>query len=918
MRIFADVKRGIIHIMILVFSAFLMVGNEPYCTVRHYDESDGLSQRLVKQIVQDKDGVIWMATWNGLNRFDGYDFYKIKPLDDDAARSYSDRISNIRLSSTGDLWCRVDDRLLLFDTQTYRYTDINSALEDKFRTEVRIDRILTSESGETVVGCKGGETYIVMPDDDPVGGARMVSELPALRYTSPSNRKLGDAGGYKHSDLIYSKRHDDGSRWLISRDGNVMCSEADDKAFRIVTRIDTRNNPLYYTTTDRSGDVWLRSSLGAYRLSMGMHPYRRLASSGDPSVVRCSARNEKGRLWLSESGNRAVAVYDDAAKSPRYLGADGKLHDSFVAFGTAVYCITHLADGSIWLGTKPDGIFRLTPDDQGDGFDVDRLRKEDGNDSTLSCDDVYDIAVDCYGRVWVATLGGGLDCIERPADVRPAVVRMGSKKSFPQGALRARHITFAGDSLLIVSTTGGLLAGRIPGPGMLDSFAPRLHVSEPGRSNSLGNIAVMDAVTDKDGRLFVATESDGVNAVFDLGSLAEGHTDFTRFNSRSGIPSDIVHAVAVDPADGSLVVTSNRLLFMLDPTDSVAVAYRSSFWHDDLAFSDARPLRLSSGEWLFGMDNGAIVADLTAGMTDSVAVPLMFTSASIENRGDSLLSFITDSIVLSPSERNLTLRFAALDFNNAGDILYAFRLDGDDWTEVGKSRSVTLLDMKPGEYSLEVRSTDSFGRWQNNGRKLTIIVKPTFWETPFALCLYVLTAICIISAIGYTIMYIRSIRRKQRETLEAYLKLLDSFHEGSGEEKPVSEEMTATRGTVGYATAPTRLSEADDAFMQKVMEFVNSHISDADVTIDDMAAAVATSRSGLNRKMKSLLGVTPADFLKESRMKRAAAMLIATDLPVKEIAFDCGFSDLNYFGKCFKSAYSLSPTAYRKEQGRDI
>ena len=78
------------------------------------------------------------------------------------------------------------------------------------------------------------------------------------------------------------------------------------------------------------------------------------------------------------------------------------------------------------------------------------------------------------------------------------------------------------------------------------------------------------------------------------------------------------------------------------------------------------------------------------------------------------------------------------------------------------------------------------------------------------------------------------------------------------------------------------------------------------------AAATATSRSGLNRKMRALLGVTPAEFLKESRLSKAASLLSTSDLTVKDIALECGFADMNYFGKCFKATHNMSPTAYRK------
>ena len=74
---------------------------------------------------------------------------------------------------------------------------------------------------------------------------------------------------------------------------------------------------------------------------------------------------------------------------------------------------------------------------------------------------------------------------------------------------------------------------------------------------------------------------------------------------------------------------------------------------------------------------------------------------------------------------------------------------------------------------------------------------------------------------------------------------------------------------------------------------------------------VAVSRSSLNRKLRATIGVSPAEFLRESRLKRAESHLLTTDLPVKEIAYSCGFSDLNYFGKCFKASTALTPSAYR-------
>ena len=166
--------------------------------------------------------------------------------------------------------------------------------------------------------------------------------------------------------------------------------------------------------------------------------------------------------------------------------------------------------------------------------------------------------------------------------------------------------------------------------------------------------------------------------------------------------------------------------------------------------------------------------------------------------------------------------------------------------------------------------------------------------------LYILAILLIIVSVTWTIVYIRRMKRKQKELLAAYLRLVDSHTESAElstppDSAPQQQPSTAT------------LSPADEAFYGRVMDFINQNLGNPDAGIDDMAAATATSRSSLNRKMKSLLGVTPADFLKESRISRAATLLSETDRPIKEIALDCGFSDLNYFGKCFKAARKTSP-----------
>mgnify|MGYP000267789476 FL=1 len=70
-------KRNIALTIILFLSA-LYVRAQLNCTFTHYTQENGLSQNTIMDMIQDSDGLIWFATWNGINRFDGYEF-KIYP-----------------------------------------------------------------------------------------------------------------------------------------------------------------------------------------------------------------------------------------------------------------------------------------------------------------------------------------------------------------------------------------------------------------------------------------------------------------------------------------------------------------------------------------------------------------------------------------------------------------------------------------------------------------------------------------------------------------------------------------------------------------------------------------------------------------------------------------------------------------------
>ena len=122
----------------------------------------------------------------------------------------------------------------------------------------------------------------------------------------------------------------------------------------------------------------------------------------------------------------------------------------------------------------------------------------------------------------------------------------------------------------------------------------------------------------------------------------------------------------------------------------------------------------------------------------------------------------------------------------------------------------------------------------------------------------------------------------------------------------------------GYIAEVTKLSEeqadssvvytkADEAFMNRLTELIYAHIEETDLDVNRLAALMNMSRATLYRKVKDSLHVTPNDFIRIIRLKKAAEFLRQKEYRINEIAYIVGFSSSSYFSKCFKKQYGVLP-----------
>ena len=104
----------------------------------------------------------------------------------------------------------------------------------------------------------------------------------------------------------------------------------------------------------------------------------------------------------------------------------------------------------------------------------------------------------------------------------------------------------------------------------------------------------------------------------------------------------------------------------------------------------------------------------------------------------------------------------------------------------------------------------------------------------------------------------------------------------------------------------------DEEFLNKVISIIQTRLSDSGFDINRLSSELCMSRSTLSRKLKTITGQTPIDFVHNIKMKNACKLLKETDKTITEIAYDLGIDDSRYFARRFKETFKMTPTQFRE------
>ena len=477
--------------------------------------------------------------------------------------------------------------------------------------------------------------------------------------------------------------------------------------------------------------------------------------------VRSMFEDRQGRLWVG------------AKDGQLYIYKNGKKLDNlFVNLpqnkAGSIYAITQATDGTMWLGTKGDGLLRAVPvGPDAEKYTVTRYRCDKHDANTLSNDMIYSILEDTHGRIWVATFGGGLNLVVKNGNNITFKNSRNSFKNYPIASCNViRYLKQDNNGRIWIGTNNGLVLFN-PDKGGPDNYSFSRYFKIPGDINSLGNNSVQIIHKDHSGQMWVGTFGGGLyRQLPDAG----GKLRFKVYTTADGLPSDIILSM-VDDSKGSLWIATENGLSRYDTRANVFNNYDSYEGIPDTRFSEAACLRSATGEVLFGCIDGYISFYPGKVSNRKFNASLVLTDLNINNKNvipgapGSILPYAldkTDHLTLNYDQNLVSIDYTVLDYRASNKILYAYMLEGVDkgWNYVQNKRQATYTNLAPGTYTFKVKSISNEMFLNTPQKSVIITILPPPWLTVWAYLLYFILLVAAIWVAQHIIVTMIRLRNK--------------------------------------------------------------------------------------------------------------------------------------------------------------
>lgn len=923
MDVSLKIKFSII-IFITIFSSVYLYGLDPSKKLHHYihrswQTIDGLPQNSANSIVQTDDGYIWIATQEGLTRFDGLSFKVFSRATN--PEILSNDIRYLATSPDGALW------ITTYSGGAIKY-------KDSTFTTINVEKGLSENLVKTAYANESGDVWLGTFKN----GINIVSNGRITHFNSLNG--LPD-------NSIRAITGSSGNIWVGTLSGIALIQKGE------VTKIYNENSGLENSNIsslfiDSQGTLWAGTKTGYLHF----------------------LKNDRfsGYKVPGSTGTDFVNVIFEDSDRNFWIGTEKGLHrfrnGSFETFSVedgltynAVRSIFEDREKNLWVGTSGGGI-NLFSDGQ-----ITTLTTSDG----LSSGDILPVLVDKSGNIWAGTANDGLDLITKSGRTK--------NYSVANGLTDNRILS------LFETDNGEIWIGTVKGLNVLNPATQKIRQIKKG--NDVLNYSVSSIISMNDGTILAGTHGDSLilvrnyeffknisrnegindrvilsmnkdnNGKFWIGTMnGLFYTDgisSKEFNTLSGLSSNTVYSLFIDSNDsvwagtdsglnivekgtvhrvlnpdflyhdsiysittdssGNLWLGSNKGLFKAELSEifEKTLEKRSDFKFKKYGFSDGMKSIECNGGFtpayahldgsiIFPTLNGLSVVDLKKEFADRPFPNVIIESVFSDDPG--FTYNFENSIIFKAGAKKFEIKYTAPSFINPSAIKFKYKLDGfdNDFVEAQNRRVAYYTNLRPGEYTFRLLSTNSHGIWNNEETTLKITILPLFYQTlPFYIFIFSLLIIAIsLPVIGYSR---NRIKKVEEEKIELEKRALVA--EAKYEKSRIDEEISVT-----YLVKLFEIMDAGNLYRNP------------NLTLKMLADRMKISHLYLSQIINLHTSMTFYTLLNMYRVLEVMEKLHRPEYKnesVITLAYEAGFNTKSAFNSVFKKFTGVTPTEYRKK-----
>lgn len=772
-----------------------------------------LSSNLITRITQDSSGFIWIATENGLNKFDGWNFTHYFYSDKDSTSLSGNYIETFFTDKTGSLWIGDNRGLECYDP--YKDSFLHIRFPDNTYPSVR--EIIQLHNGEMWIVTGGYGVYSINKQTMTATSLNDINKLLPVPYAS---------------HIFEDRAH---QIWIALSENRIACISPNKKSVKIYNLPIDPQYKVYGITEDHMGRMFVATSSCVFLWDMVHQDFIRIKNDKPNVNIQGITCLKDGTVCINTIG-QGLKYIDTSIMTlitPTKLknGHENPIKERISTFYED-------SKGNFWFGCYKKGLlmglnepsqfnFWNFPED-GETGSITSMYEDRENKLWVGTDngklhhvnnrgavlksyniqkDISTMYEDTNGTFWIGSYQGGVYTFDKESgrSIKSPSFEGKSVVSITEDKKKNIYISVLGEGFIrynIETKTWVLISDT----------------THLGSSEVLSNKWINDILCDSDGIIWLA-HSIGVNCYDPYKNIFLNYTDETFLSSiicttlmedknkniwigtnnglyryskkdrkiehygiEDGLPNNIICGLSTDSTENNIWGSTLNGIFQLNIKTRRIACYYTGNGLIDREFSKNISLRDQMGYTYFGSLYG-----ITKFFPDSIKAPNLdfqpkLTHLYINNssvNADKIIKgkpiseirlFETSNINLSYNEKSFSLEFSTMNYHNPENIIFEYRLLGisDEWisTFPGENR-ITYNFLSPGNYTLEVRA------FENNAyssiKTLNIRISPPWYSTTWAIFIYILLFIGLLTGIGY-IWQKRQQRRREEQINEDKLK----------------------------------------------------------------------------------------------------------------------------------------------------